>query len=67
MYKIIFNNNAISIPENMLLSALLQQENYTEAGFAVAINRIFVPRAQYPTVQLKQNDQVDIILPMQGG
>lgn len=35
--------------------------------FAVAINREFVPRSQYPARVLQANDRIEVIRPVTGG
>ena len=67
MFEIYLNNEKILINENSLLLDILHQQGYKQNGFAVAINRTFIPRSTYSEVVLKQNDKIDIILPMQGG
>ncbi|WMS87214.1 sulfur carrier protein ThiS [Pleionea litopenaei] len=47
------------------LSELL--ERYAEGLYAVAVNQQFIPREDYPRVTLKNNDTVEILMPMQGG
>jgi sulfur carrier protein len=35
--------------------------------FAVAVNREFVPRSQYPARLLRDNDRIEVIRPVTGG
>jgi sulfur carrier protein len=35
--------------------------------FAVALNRASVPRAQYAATPVNENDEIEILSPMQGG
>ncbi len=35
--------------------------------FAVAVNTVFVPRAQYASRQLQEGDRVEVIAPVTGG
>lgn len=60
-------NRILSVEENTLLSNLLNHHGYTDAYFAVAINRQFIPRSLYMTTILQPHDVIDIITPMQGG
>ncbi|WP_144393594.1 sulfur carrier protein ThiS [Pleionea sediminis] len=39
----------------------------SEFKFAIAINDNFVPRSQYQTITLKNNDRIELLSPMQGG
>ncbi len=66
---ILLNSQPTAIPENCDLLTLL--EATFSACFstfcAVAVNRRFVARARYSQTTLRENDQVDIVVPMQGG
>lgn len=35
--------------------------------FAVALNQTFVPRQEYTSIALSDGDQIEIVLPIQGG
>jgi len=41
-------------------------ENKSEF-FAVALNKNFIPKSQYVKVQLKDNDQLEVVTPHPGG
>ena len=40
---------------------------YVAAEIAVAINGDFVPRGEYATRELKEDDDIEILAPAQGG
>ncbi len=67
MITIRFNNEPLSISDNCLLINALSEHGYAQGCFAVAINQHFIPRTQYTTTILQQDDVVEIVLPMQGG
>ncbi len=67
MKSIKFNHQTLNIENEITLAELLKAQGYTETHFAVAINQEFLPRAQYETTHLNENDSIEIVLPMQGG
>lgn len=68
MINIRLNNQKINLAENKTLQELLVEQGLAEQqSFAIAINQNFIPRASYATQLLQDNDEVDIIIPMQGG
>lgn len=44
-------------------------ERFVDKGntFAVALNQTFVPRQEYISIALSDGDQIEIVLPIQGG
>ncbi|WP_026318103.1 sulfur carrier protein ThiS [Algicola sagamiensis] len=48
------------------LSALIKAQSF-QPPFAVAINEVFLPQAKHATYQLKPDDVIDIVSPIQGG
>jgi len=67
MITIYYNNEVTTIEANTSLNNLLVKNQQTDEFFAVAINRNFIPRANYASTYLQEGDIVEIILPMQGG
>lgn len=67
MIQITLNDKPITLKKNDSLLTLLEKQDYEQDCYAVALNHHFVPRSQYQTTLLKNNDVVDIIMPMQGG
>ena len=67
--KIKFNNNTIDLTQYKKLNLLeiLELNDYKSGCYAVMINNVFVPKSNYSTKEINDNDQIDIILPMQGG
>jgi thiamine biosynthesis protein ThiS len=61
------NNEPCEITASMLLSELLEKKGYTNACYAVTVNRCFVPRSEHSVTTLVEKDCVEIITPMQGG
>jgi sulfur carrier protein len=64
--NVTINNTAHTLPAAATLAdalALLQ----AQPPFAAAVNKNFVPRAQYPHTALREADQIEIIHPVTGG
>lgn len=49
------------------LADLLSQLGFGSAVVATAVNGSFVPAAQRPTCQLREQDRIEVLAPMQGG
>jgi sulfur carrier protein len=49
-----------------ILEVIDSLENKTEF-FAVALNKNFIPKTQYAKVNLKENDQLEVVTPHPGG
>lgn len=64
---IYLNGTPFSIEEGSSLHSFLVQRGYTESYYAVAINRVFISRERYAERMLKDQDQIDVVAPMQGG
>lgn len=65
--QIKINSKTIEISSATTLAEILLQQGYTQNCFAIAINRCFIPSAQYVTTLLQAHDEIEIIAPMQGG
>ena len=61
------NGNEKQLPAELTLVDALSQWQIASNEFAVAINQNFVPRHAYSTTQLKPEDQIELLVPMQGG
>ena len=67
MTEVSMNGRALQTPA-ATLAELLQQQGYeAHAAMACAINRQFVPRAQWPLHALQPGDRIDVIAPVTGG
>lgn len=49
------------------ISALLEKAGYADKIVAVAVNGIFIAKANYEAHGLNDGDRVEIVAPMQGG
>jgi len=64
--RILVNQIEYDLPSGSFLSTALTYMQ-AQAPFAVAVNRIFVPKDQYLTHPLQELDQVEVITPVTGG
>jgi sulfur carrier protein len=67
MITIRLNETMCTLEVGHSLHDILLREGHTNPCFAIAVNKQFVPRAEYATTFLKEGDCVEIISPMQGG
>jgi sulfur carrier protein len=66
--NVIFNNKSVELPDASGINALLQQLNLTSLqGIAIAINEQVVPKSEWESCVLKDNDAVLLIRATQGG
>jgi len=66
--NVIVNNKSVELPDASGINALLQQLNLTSLqGIAIAINEQVVPKSEWESCVLKDNDAVLLIRATQGG
>ena len=65
--KIVVNGEPTHLQPGETVAELLSRLSYEGRAFAVAINLEFVPRGEYETRVVTENDQVEIVSPLQGG
>ena len=46
---------------------LLDKENINTQGVAISLNRVFFPKNKISNVFLKNNDDIEIVTPYEGG
>lgn len=64
--KIRFNGEQVLIEPQRLADFLLSRVDANQA-FAVALNGDFVAKQYYATITLSEGDEIDVLIPMQGG
>ncbi len=67
MLTLKINGEAQSFPRNTLLMGILNALSYNPQQVAVAINLTFVPRAQFETHAINDQDDIEILSAIQGG
>ena len=55
----------LALGSNLLQA--IEQWQPGPSGFAVAVNQQFVPKSRYQQTALAEGDQVELVIPMQGG
>ena len=65
--KILINSQETEFKKRLSLEEALNSWGNQPCGFSVAVNKRFVPKAEYGHTLLKEGDCVDIVTPMQGG
>jgi len=64
--KVLINQLAYELPEGASLALAIERLD-ARPPFATAINKQFVPSAQYAQTLLREDDQIEIIQPVTGG
>lgn len=67
MINVFVNQQAQHINTNLSLQELLQDIQNLNEHFAIAVNDTFIPKSLYSKTILQDADQIDIIVPQQGG
>jgi len=67
MIQVSVNGEIKEISENLNVTELIDELGYTTKGFAVAINTTFVAIDTYGKTLINENDEIDILAPVQGG
>ena len=68
MTTVFVNNKACPLEPNSSLNTALEQNGVTnQKGIAVAVNNAVVPKAEWQTKILNENDKITIIRATQGG
>ena len=64
---IVWKGQQRQVSSNITLGKFLQAEAVTTQGVAISVNKSFVPRDQHAVTALQPNDEIECIVPMQGG
>lgn len=67
MMTVNVNNEVVRIPEKSPLSFLLSHLNMSADGIAIALANNVVPKSEWETTQLEENQNILIIKATQGG
>ena len=66
MLEILINGEKVTAASDNLMALL--EERFSQADkFAVAVNQVFIPRADYDNYRLSSGDQLELVMPMSGG
>ncbi|MCD8357337.1 MAG: sulfur carrier protein ThiS [Clostridia bacterium] len=61
------NGEIIPVSDGLTVSSLLEQQGYQVSRIAVEVNREIIPKAQYDTHILHEDDVIEIVCFMGGG
>lgn len=65
--KITLNGESQTIEQKITIEKMLEQKGYNGKLVAVALNGEFLPKENYETTNIEDNDKIEIVAPMQGG
>ena len=65
--KLRINGKEQVIDKAATLADLIKTLGYEGDFFAVALNRTCIPRTSYAATAVNENDEIEILSPMQGG
>lgn len=61
------NNKSIQIDESISVQQLIDEQNISSKGIAVAINNSVIAKSNWSDTEIKENDNIIIITATQGG
>ena len=67
MPNVIVNDKPISIADDCSLKKILEQLQYSQGFYAVAVNKTVISQSQYAQTILHEGDCVEVLAPMVGG
>ncbi len=67
MIEIIVNGVRTPINDEMNVKEVIEELEFTQEGFALALNGTFVAISTYETTIIRDNDSIEILSPVQGG
>jgi len=67
MIEVIVNGIRTEVSAEMNVNEIIKELNYTQKGFALALNGTFVAIATYESTTIRDNDSIEILAPVQGG
>jgi len=67
MIEVVVNGNRTEVSSELNVNEMIKELNYTQKGFALAINGTFVAISTYEDTMIRDNDSIEILAPVQGG
>jgi len=67
MIEVVVNGKRTEVSSEMNVTQIIKELNYTQKGFALALNGTFVAIATYENTIIRDNDSIEILAPVQGG
>lgn len=65
--EIILNGKPLNIEPGTTVSRLLEEQEFNAKLVAVAVNFECVSRSKFDETEIRENDEVEVLSPMQGG
>jgi len=66
--NVLLNDKTIDLEDRVSLEILFQKLNIKiDAGMAVAVNEMIIPKKEWPSHDLNENDKILLITATQGG
>ncbi len=65
--EIIINGKAMSVTEPIRLQQLIEQLEINKGKFAVDINGKIIPKSEYQTYDIREHDNIEIVVAVGGG
>lgn len=67
MIKIILNGENQKINAGQNLESILSTVKNLPDTFAIAVNERFIPKTSYHDIKIYEGDNIELLVPMQGG
>ena len=67
MIEVVVNGNRTEVSSELNVNEMIKELNYTQKGFALALNGTFVAISTYDDTMIRDNDSIEILAPVQGG
>ncbi|MGY3804821.1 sulfur carrier protein ThiS [Pigmentibacter ruber] len=52
---------------DITISEILEKEQISQQGIAIALNHVLVPKDKILSVKLRMSDEIEIVTPFEGG
>ncbi|WGL60140.1 sulfur carrier protein ThiS [Pigmentibacter sp. JX0631] len=52
---------------DITISEILEKEQISQKGIAIALNNVLVPKDKILSVKLRMHDEIEIVTPFEGG
>lgn len=65
--KLVINGKTQTIQHASTIADVIKTLGYEGDFFAVALNRVCITRSKYAATPVNENDEIEILSPMQGG
>jgi len=65
--RIFLNGRPSELTEQLTLAELVGRVSDRQAGIAVAVNAVVVPRGSWPATPVTEGDRIEVVTAVQGG